>query len=121
MTTNAFFMDTDDITIGGEGTVDLGREQIDYTFIPRKKSRLILKAEPVHIRGPLNDPSIKTIPVKSAALTFGTLIFAPYVFAGVIAADFVHDKLGDSDGDASVCAKYEKDLKKARDKEAGIP
>ena len=32
-----------------------------------------------------NDPSIEAIPVKSAALTFGTLIFAPYVFAGMAA------------------------------------
>jgi hypothetical protein len=113
-------MDTDDITIAGEGTVDLGREQVDYTFIPRKKSRLILKAEPVHIKGALNDPSIEAIPVKSAALTFGTLIFAPYVFAGIVAADYVHDKLDDSDGDTSICAQYEKDLRKARDKESRI-
>jgi len=117
VTTNAFFMDTDRITIAGEGTFDLGREQVDYTFIPRKKSRLILKAEPVHIKGPLNDPSVKALPVKSAALTFGTLIFAPYVFAGMAAADFAHDKLGKADGDSSICAKYEKDLHKAREKE----
>ena len=118
VTTNAFFMDTDRITIAGEGTLDLGREKVDYTFIPKKKSRLIVKAEPVKIRGPLNDPSIEAIPVKSAALTFGTLIFAPYVFAGMAAADFAHDKLGKTDGDSSICAKYEKDLHKAREKQA---
>jgi hypothetical protein len=119
VTTNAFFMDTDRITIAGEGTVDLGREQVDYTFIPRKKSRLIIKAEPVKIRGPLNDPSIQAIPVKSAALTFGTLVFAPYVFAGMVAADYAHGKLDHGEGDSSVCANYEKDLHKARKKEAG--
>jgi hypothetical protein len=118
LTTNAFFMDTDRITIAGEGTVDLGRERVDYTFIPRKKSRLIVKAEPVTIKGPLNDPSIKAIPIKSAALTFGTLIFAPYVFAGMVAADFAHGKLDSGEGDSSVCANYEKDLHKAREKEA---
>jgi|GEM_PF-1814918 hypothetical protein len=116
--TNAFFMDTDRITIAGEGTVDLGREQVDYTFIPKKKSRLIVKAEPVNIRGALNDPSIEAIPVKSAALTFGTLIFAPYVFAGMVAADYAQDKLDRGDGDASVCANYEKDLIKSREKKA---
>ncbi|MEN8762155.1 MAG: AsmA-like C-terminal region-containing protein, partial [Thiogranum sp.] len=117
VTTNAFFMDTENITIAGEGTVDLGREQVDYTFIPRKKSRLILKAEPVKIRGALNDPSIEAIPVKSAALTFGTLIFAPYVFAGMAAADYAHGMLDKGKGDSSVCANYEKDLHRARDKE----
>ncbi|MGI9319773.1 MAG: AsmA-like C-terminal region-containing protein, partial [Thiogranum sp.] len=118
VSTNAFFMDTDTITIAGEGTVDLGREKIDYTFIPRKKSRLIVKAEPVKIRGPLNDPSIEAIPVKSAALTFGTLIFAPYVFAGMAAADFAHGKLDNGKGDDSVCANYANDLEKEREKEA---
>jgi hypothetical protein len=117
VTTNAFFMDTDRITIAGEGTVDLGREKVDYTFIPKKKSRLIVKAEPVKIRGALNDPSIEAIPVKSAALTFGTLIFAPYVFAGMVAADYAQDKLHDGEGDSSVCANYERDLIKAREKE----
>jgi len=117
VTTNAFFMDTENITIAGEGTIDLGREQVDYTFIPRKKSRLILKAEPVKIRGALNDPSIEAIPVKSAALTFGTLIFAPYVFAGMAAADYAHGLLDKDKGGSSVCANYEKDLHKARDKE----
>ena len=122
VTTNAFFMDTDRITIAGEGTVDLGREKIDYTFIPKKKSRLIVKAEPVKIRGALNDPSIEAIPVKSAALTFGTLIFAPYVFAGMVAADYAQDKLDHGDGDTSVCANYEKDLIKSwEEKAAGKP
>jgi uncharacterized protein involved in outer membrane biogenesis len=118
VTTNAFFMDTEDITIAGEGTVDLGREQVDYAFIPRKKSRLIGKAEPVKINGALNDPSIQAIPVKSAALTFGTLIFAPYVFAGMAVADFAHGKLDNGKGDDAVCANYANDLKKARDKDA---
>ena len=118
VSTNAFFMDTEDITIAGEGTIDLGREQVDYAFIPRKKSRLIGKAEPVKIRGALNDPSIQAIPVKSAALTFGTLIFAPYVFAGMAVAEYAHGKLDNGKGDASVCANYEKDLHKAREKKA---
>jgi uncharacterized protein involved in outer membrane biogenesis len=119
VSTRAFFMDTERITIAGEGTVDLGREKIDYTFIPRKKSRLIIKAEPVKIKGPLNDPSIEAIPVKSAALTFGTLIFAPYVFAGMVAADYAQDKLQHGDDDSSVCTNYERDLIEAREKETG--
>ena len=118
VSTNAFFIDTRNITIAGEGTVDLGREEIDYHFIPRKKSRLIGKAEPVKISGALNDPSIEAVPVKSAALTFGTLIFAPYVLAGMAAADFAHSKLDSGKGDEAVCANYARDLQKAREKEA---
>jgi len=118
VTTNAFFMDTDRITIAGEGTIDLGKEKIDYTFIPKKKSRLIAKAEPVTIKGALNNPSIQAIPVKSAALKFGALVFGPYVFAGLLAVDAVADytqgKLAEGNRDSSVCSNYKKDLEEAR-------
>ena len=54
-----------------------------------------------------------------ATLTFGTLIFAPYVFAGMVVADYAQGKLDNGDEDSSVCANYEKDLIKAREKGAG--
>jgi hypothetical protein len=116
VSTNAFFIDTNNITIAGEGTIDLGKEKIDYTFIPKKKSRLIARAEPVTLKGPLNDPAIKAIPVKSAALTFGTLIFAPYVFAGMVASEYATEKLGADDADTSVCTQYEESQKEKRKK-----
>jgi hypothetical protein len=114
--TNAFFIDTKRITIAGDGAIDLGKEEIDYTFIPRKKSRLIGKAEPVTLKGPLNDPSIRAIPVKSAALTFGTLIFAPYVFAGMVASEYASERLGDGDSGTAVCLEYEAKQKEKREK-----
>lgn len=111
MMTDTFFMDTDRITIAGEGTIDLGSEQIDYVFIPRKKSRLIAKAEPVKIQGPLNDPSVSAIPVKSIAATagkMGTLLFAPYVLAGVVAGEFTAGTMSKKGGkeDTSACREY---------------
>jgi uncharacterized protein involved in outer membrane biogenesis len=114
--TNAFFIDTKNITIAGEGTIDLGNEQIDYAFIPKKKSRIIARAEPVTLKGPLNDPAVKAIPVKSAALTFGTLIFAPYVFAGMVATEYATDKLRGGDPDTLVCVQYEESQKEKRQK-----
>ena len=53
------------------------------------------------------EPDVQVIPAKSAALTFGTLVFAPYVFAGVSATDFLMSKLGKS-GTNKPCAMYEK-------------
>jgi len=114
VSTNAFFIDTKNITVTGEGTVDLGKEEVDYVFIPRKKSRKILKADPVKVRGPLNDPSVKALPVKSAALTFGTLIFAPYVFAGMVAHDYASGAMRDGDDGKTACAEYEKKHSKER-------
>ncbi len=109
VTTDALFMDMPDITIAGEGTIDLGQERIDYVFIPKKKSRLIAKAEPVHVRGPLNDPRITAIPAKSLAVQagkLGTLLFAPYVFAGILAGEYASGELKRGGDDASVCLKY---------------
>ena len=107
VTSNAFFIDTRHITITGEGKIDLGREAVDFVFIPKKKSRLIAKAEPVRIRGSLASPRVKALPVKSAALQFGTLIFAPYVFAGMAATDYLGGKLGSQKDDAP-CLLYER-------------
>ena len=107
--TKAFFMDMKDISIAGEGTIDLGQERINYVFIPRKKSRVILKAEPVNVKGPLNDPRITAIPVKSLALQagkLGTLLFAPYVFAGILAGEYATGELKRSGNDSSACLKY---------------
>ncbi len=114
ISTDAFFIDSKNITVTGEGTVDLGKEEVDYVFIPRKKSRLILKAEPVHVKGPLSDPSVKAVPVKSAALTFGTMIFAPYVFVGLVAADQASSVMHGNDKGTSACIEYEKTRNKAR-------
>jgi uncharacterized protein involved in outer membrane biogenesis len=121
VSTNAFFIDTKNITVTGEGTVDLGQEKVDYVFLPRKKSRLVLKAEPVKVKGPLNDPSVRAVPVKSAALTFGTLIFAPYVFAGMVAHDYASGAIrGDDDG-KSACVEYEKKRSKEREDKGKSP
>ena len=117
VSTDAFFIDTKNITVTGEGTVDLGKEEVDYVFIPRKKSRKIFKAEPVKVKGPLNDPSVTAVPVKSAALTFGTLIFAPYVFVGLVAADQASNAMHDDDSGTSACIEYEKKRSKAREEQ----
>lgn len=107
VTTKAFIIDSKDITIAGEGTIDLGQEKIEYVFLPKKKSRLIRKAEPVKVSGLLNNPSVKAMPWKSAAATYGSLFFGPYVFAGVMAVDFLTDAVR-NDGIASPCLEYEK-------------
>jgi hypothetical protein len=112
--TNGFFIDTPDIAIAGEGSIDLANETIDYVFLPRKKSRLIGRAEPVNVNGSLNDPSIKVIPLKSALTNYGTLFFSPYLFAGILATGFMSNTLQGSDS-KSPCKDYEK--KHEQDKE----
>jgi len=105
--TNGFFIDMSAISIAGEGTIDLDNEKIDYAFLPKKKSKLIKRADPVKIRGALNNPSISTIPLKTAITTYGSLFFAPYLFVGIYAADLVTGMVP-TDEEGSPCHKYER-------------
>lgn len=107
ISTRGFILDTNSIAITGDGKINLSEEQLNYVFIPKKKSRFILNAEPVTVKGSLADPSVQVIPIKSAALTFGTLVFAPYVFVGFSATEFLMGKRGKS-GTKAPCAMYEK-------------
>jgi hypothetical protein len=105
--TEAFYLDTPNIAIAGEGHIDFGNETIDYTFLPRKKTRLIHRADPVNVTGSLSDPSISVIPLKSAVTKYGGLFFAPYLFVGIFAAELATDTLNVQTS-KSPCMEYEK-------------
>ena len=111
ISTEAFILeDFDAIIITGGGTIDLGREEIKYVLLPKKKSLKIYKADPVKIKGPLNDPKVKGIPWKSAGKTIaqiGGIIFAPYIFIPLTAADYASGRVDLSD-EESPCVEYQK-------------
>jgi uncharacterized protein involved in outer membrane biogenesis len=110
ISTKAFILDAEHITITGGGTIDLGREEIEYVLLPKKKTLFIKKADPVNIEGPLNDPKVKTIPWKSAGITaakIGGIIFAPFIFIPLTAADYAAGKVESKDG-KSACLEYQK-------------
>jgi len=65
------------------------------------------------VKGTLSDPSVSVIPVKSAAATYGTLLFAPYVFVGLKAADYLSGKVKSQE---SPCLAYERTRKGGEDK-----
>ena len=111
ISTKALILDAKHITITGGGTIDLGQEKVDYFFVPKKKSlKFIQKADPVNIEGPLNDPKVKTIPWKSAAITAGKvggIIFAPFIFIPLTAADYLAGQVKVENG-KSACLEYQK-------------
>ena len=107
MDTKGLFIDTKSISIAGKGTINLASEKIDYVFLPKKKSNLIKMADPVNIKGPLNNPSVTTLPIKTAITTYGTLFFAPYLFVGEYAANFLSG-MANVGRDSSPCLEYEK-------------
>jgi uncharacterized protein involved in outer membrane biogenesis len=118
ISTDAFILDTEHITITGVGTIDLGGEKVDYVLVPKKKSlKFIQKADPVDIKGPLNDPKVSTLPWKSAAITagkIGGIILAPFIFIPLTAADYLAGQVSIKDG-KSACLEYQK----AHEKEEG--
>ncbi len=110
ISTKAFILDFETATITAGGTIDLGREEIEYVLLPKKKSLRIYKADPVKIKGPLNDPKVKTLPWKSAGTTvakIGGIIFAPYIFIPLTAADYAASRVKIGDG-KSACLEYQK-------------
>jgi hypothetical protein len=110
ISTEAFILDAEHITITGGGTIDLGGEKVEYVLLPKKKTLLIKKASPVKIKGPLNDPKVKTLSWKSAGTTAGKvagIIFAPFIFIPLTAADYAAGKVKSKDGE-SACLEYQK-------------
>ncbi|MEE9120831.1 MAG: AsmA family protein [Syntrophobacteria bacterium] len=110
ISTKAFILNAKHIAITGGGTIDLGGEEVDYVLLPKKKSRLIKKAEPVKIKGPLNDPKVKALPWKSAAITaakVGGIIFAPLIFIPLTVADYAAGRVKSNDEESS-CLEYQK-------------
>jgi len=110
ISTTAFILDTENATITGGGTIDLGAEKVEYVLLPKKKSLRIHKADPVKIKGPLNDPKVKGVPWKSAGTTvakIGGIIFAPYIFIPLTAADYAAGRVKSSD-EESPCLEYQK-------------
>jgi uncharacterized protein involved in outer membrane biogenesis len=109
ISTKAFILDAKSVTITGGGTIDLGREKVEYVLLPKKKSLRIYKADPVKIKGSLNDPKVKGVPWKSAGKTvaqIGGIIFAPYIFIPLTAADYAAGRVKSSD-EESPCLEYQ--------------
>ena len=107
VTTDAFFLSGDNMTVAGKGTIDLSNEQIDYVFLPKKRSPLSFGPEPVKVRGSLKNPSVTVIPWKSAAVTYGSLIFSPYLFAGQVIVGLVTN-IFKKKSEKSACVEYER-------------
>ena len=108
ISTKAFILDSASITVTGGGTINLRKEKIDYFLLPKKKSDIIQKANPVDIKGRLSNPEIRVIPWKSAAITaakVGGIIFAPYIFIPLTAAEYLAGKVKGKNG-GSACQEY---------------
>ena len=103
-------LESKNASIVGGGTIDLDRETVDYVLLPKKRSRLFLKADPVEIEGPLRNPKVKAIPWKSATAnlaTAGGMVLSPFIFGSLAAGDYLTGHLKRRLR-KSPCQKYQK-------------
>lgn len=92
MRAERLLLDTTEMTMGGDGTIDLGRERLDLRLVPKPKDpSLFSLAVPVLVEGPLDNPSAapdsEAVALGVAGSALGTLInplgiLIPFVSAG---------------------------------------
>ena len=70
LNSRAILADTQSVSFGGTGDIDLGKEEIDLRITPEaKQTSLMSLAVPVRLSGPLRDPSIGPDPMGAAKAT----------------------------------------------------
>ena len=74
MQSNALLLDTEVSTITGSGSVDLGREKLDLTLVPKtKRSSPIALRGPIYVRGSFAQPEFEIDKGKVALRSVGAL------------------------------------------------
>jgi len=77
MDTRLLVLDTDVSTITGSGSIDLSRERLDLTLVPRsRKISLAALRSPIHLTGPFAKPRISVDTAAVATRTIGALLLA---------------------------------------------
>lgn len=85
-------------TLRGEGSIDLGNERIDLTFMPRPKKPTFHVAVPVYVRGSLQSPRFQADKTASLIKLIGIAGAFVYPPAAVVA-------LGDLGAGATACGE----------------
>lgn len=91
--TVVLMVDSDRVTVGGEGSIDLARETLDMRLTPNPKdASLVSLATPILITGPIADPTLAPDPVAvakgvgslvgGAALAGPLALMLPFVSSG---------------------------------------
>ena len=83
-------LETVGLTVKGHGNINLGRETLDLTFVPKaKQTSLASFALPMQFKGPLTDPKISpnvskeaVATVKNVVSTVGTVLLEPVAWLG---------------------------------------
>jgi uncharacterized protein involved in outer membrane biogenesis len=118
-TSNLLVADGPSLAVAGTATLDFGAETMDMTLLPDQKGSLFSKLAPVHIKGPLRDPVVTALPVKSAVTSLGTLALVPalpMVAIPAILGEKLWTTLKDHDQRDGGCVKLAKKIVKRKEK-----
>ena len=118
-TSNLLAADGPDLLVAGSATLNLGNETIDMTLLPKQKKSLFSQLSPVHIKGPLRNPKVTALPVKSAITSLGPLALVPalpMVAIPAILGEHLWSGLNDHKRKESGCVKLAKKIEKQKEK-----
>jgi uncharacterized protein involved in outer membrane biogenesis len=85
-TSRAFLIDSEHSTLFGNGSVNLGRERINFLFEPTPKTATLNVAVPVKVEGPLTNPGYrleKSQAARKAIGVVGLFVFPPAALIGL--------------------------------------
>jgi uncharacterized protein involved in outer membrane biogenesis len=90
-------LDTPNVLVLGEGSIDFGKEFMDLNFSPQaKQGGLIAMSTPFGIKGPLASPSMEVNTAGATALAAGKVLLSPINVLGSL-LPFVSDRGKDDD------------------------
>ena len=118
-TSNLLAADGPSLTVAGTAILNFGDETMDITLLPKQRKTLFSELSPVHIKGPMIDPEVTALPVKSAVTSLGTLALVPtlpMVAIPAILGEKLWASLNDHDRPDRGCAKLTKKIMKDKEK-----
>ena len=118
-TSNLLAADGPSLTVAGTAIINFGDETMDMTLLPKQRKSLFSELSPVHIKGPLRDPEVTALPVKSAVTSLGTLALVPalpMVAIPAILGEKLWSNLNDHDRSDGGCVKLAKKIAKGKEK-----
>jgi len=119
-TSNLLAADGPTLALTGTAVLDLGDETLDMTLLPKQKQHLFSGLAPVHIKGPIRDPAITALPVKSAVTSLGSLVLMPampMVAIPAILGEKLWASLDDHDKQGGGCVRLAKKIAAEKVKE----
>lgn len=102
---NFLAADGPSVRITGEASLDLRQETIDMLLVPKQKHGLVANISSARIKGPLQNPEVRTSAGEAAAVAIGGVMVIPEITIPLGLIDVLWKKLFSSDSVGSGCSE----------------